>query len=115
MVLSSTAATKTKPTQSLFLYRTTADVTTSAAITIPAASFAGTNGSAVTSLQTIAEDNGYYQMFISGQLQQTALYTVSDSQLVIRATSPSQTIPYSSAITLVTTNFAPSTAVTMNS
>ncbi|AKL96313.1 hypothetical protein CACET_c28680 [Clostridium aceticum] len=81
-------------------------------LTIPATSFFDDAGDPVTSnLVTLADDNGYYLLFVNGALQQSSLFTVSTdgSEVVITQAS---TIPVGAPITLVVNNFAPTSTST---
>jgi hypothetical protein len=101
--------TFTKPAPVEYFYRLNPAQRTSGTLTIPAASFTNSNGSAVTTITRATANNGYYQLFVNGVLQQTAMYTVASTQVVITQTS---LVPTSAPITLAVNNFAPtSTAV----
>lgn len=69
------------------------------------------NGAAViaTGITTIAANNGYYQLFINGALQEESVLTsVSDTSVVITFDA-NTTIEEGKIITLVVSNFAPTT------
>ncbi len=76
-------------------------------LTIPANKFTDDTGNVMTgNLTTVATANGYYLLFINGVLQQSSLYTVSGdgSQVTV---NDAETIPVGAPITLIVTNFAP--------
>ncbi len=76
-------------------------------LTIPANKFTDDTGNVMTgNLTTVATANGYYLLFINGVLQQSSLYTVSGdgSQVTV---NDAETIPVDAPITLIVTNFAP--------
>lgn len=80
---------------------------TGGVLTIPAAKFVDDAGDDVTgNLTTATTNNGYYLLFINGVLQQSSLYTVNTdgSQVTV---NDAETIPVGAPITLIVTNFAP--------
>lgn len=90
-----------------YFYELREDERTDDTVTIPATQFTDGSGNVMTgNLTTAAANNGYYLLFINGVLQQSSLYTVSGdgSQVVI---TDAATIPVGAPITLVVTNFAP--------
>lgn len=109
MKASSTITTFTKPATQQYFYKLATAQRTGGTITIPAGSFTNSAGTAVTTLIKAAVNNGYYQLFVNGVLQETALYTVSSTQVVV---TDAASVPVSAPITLSVNNFAPtSTAV----
>jgi hypothetical protein len=106
LVISATATTDvtTKPDVQRFFYNFDPAHLSGNTLTIPADAFVDDAGDAVTSLTTMATDNGYYLLFINGVLQQETLYTVSDTQVVVNDAS---TLEDGVPIVLVVTNFAP--------
>lgn len=106
---STTITTFTKPATQQYFYKLATAQRTNSTITIPANLFTNSAGGAVTTLIKAAANNGYYQLFVNGVLQETALYTVSSTQVVVTNASA---VAVSSPITLSVNNFAPtSTAV----
>ena len=48
-------------------------------VTIPASEFVDDEGNPVVgNLTTVTTDNGYYNLYVNGALQQTSLYTVEE-------------------------------------
>ncbi len=90
-----------------YFYLLNEDDRTDDILTIPAAKFIDDAGNIMTgNLTTAATNNGYYLLFINGVLQQSSLYTVSvdGSQVTV---NDAETIPVGAPITLIVTNFAP--------
>lgn len=90
-----------------YFYLLNADDRTGGVLTIPAANFMDDAGNAMTgNLTTATTENGYYLLFINGVLQQSSLYTVNTdgSQVTV---NEAETIPVGAPITLIVTNFAP--------
>lgn len=76
-------------------------------LVIPSTAFVDGEGNAVVgNLETVAENNGYYSLFINGVEQQTSLYEVEEdgSQITI---DDATTILTGSPIILIVTNFDP--------
>ncbi len=76
-------------------------------LVIPSTAFVDGEGNAVVgNLETVAENNGYYSLFINGVEQQTSLYEVEEdgSQFTI---DDATTILTGSPIILIVTNFDP--------
>lgn len=76
-------------------------------LVIPSTAFVDGEGNAVVgNLETVAENNGYYSLFINGVEQQTSLYEVEEdgSQVTI---DDATTILTGSPIILIVTNFDP--------
>ncbi|HHW66546.1 DUF4183 domain-containing protein [Defluviitalea raffinosedens] len=71
---------------------------------IPATAFVDDTDTPVTTITEAIAGNGYYLLFINGVLQQSDLYTISDTQVVI---TDAASIPDGAVITLVVTNFVP--------
>lgn len=113
LVMSATAQTTAKPTDNEYFYKATALFTTSVSHSIAANKFKGGTGTTVDSLAKAATNNGYYQLFINGQKQESAVFSVASTGLTLNTTSPYQTVLASTPFTLLTVNFAPSTAITV--
>jgi len=108
MSAETTTGTTSNPAVLEYFYKLSSTITST--ITIPAASFTDSTGStAITSLTTATTNDGYYLLFVNGALQQTSLYTVDSTQVVINQDS---SVPASAPITLVVNNFAPSSTST---
>ncbi|PEP89052.1 DUF4183 domain-containing protein [Bacillus toyonensis] len=71
MKLSVSASTSTTidPVDSRFFYVTTAPTTAGNTLTIDAASFFQDDGSAVTTLPSLAANNSYFNVYVNGVLQ----------------------------------------------
>lgn len=112
LVMSATTNTTAEPTAYNYFYTTTSAVDNTR-IFIDNSKFLKDDGNEATALVTKTANNGYYLLFINGELQQTGLYTVAASGVTIEDT-PAFTIPESAPITLTVTNFDPvsSTVVT---
>ena len=108
LVMSATTNTNTVPTVSRFFNSVTGAQTTTE-LFIVKTKFVKDDGNAATAIVTESTDNGYYSLFINGQLQQSALYTVAASGLTIADTA-SMTFRISEPITLTVTNFAPTSS-----
>ncbi|HHV08671.1 MAG TPA: DUF4183 domain-containing protein [Clostridiales bacterium] len=90
-----------------YFYLLNEDDRTGGVLTIPATKFIDDAGDIMTAnLTTATTDNGYYLLFINGVLQQSSLYTVNTdgSQVTV---NDAETIPVGAPITLIVTNFAP--------
>ena len=108
MSAETTTGTTSNPAVLEYFYKLSSTITST--ITIPAASFTDSTGNtAITSLTTATTNDGYYLLFVNGALQQTSLYTVDSTQVVITQDS---SVPASAPITLVVNNFAPSSTST---
>ncbi|MGF7145521.1 hypothetical protein HNQ56_003964 [Anaerotaenia torta] len=95
------------PEISKYFYLLNEDDRTGGVLTIPATKFIDDAGDIMTAnLTTATTDNGYYLLFINGVLQQSSLYTVNTdgSQVTV---NNAETIPVGAPITLIVTNFAP--------
>lgn len=76
----------------------------------PAEKFVDDDNNPVTQLTLANPNNGYYLLVINGMLQQSSVYTVSASELVVAGADEILT---GSPVVLTVTNFAPlSTSVT---
>jgi len=112
LAISATDVVNTYPTVSNYFYKMTAAYSGTAALTISAGKFLNDNNSTVTSF-TEKTSQGYYLLFVNGVLQQTNLYTVASLQLTIN-TGTAISLLISTPITLTTTNFVSSSALTIN-
>ena len=112
LIMSATTNTNAVPTEYRY-FNTVTGAQTTTELFITKSQFVKDDGNAATAIVTQVTDNGYYSLFINGQLQQSALYTVAASGLTI-ADSPAMSFRVSEPITLTVTNFAPtsSTVVT---
>jgi len=112
-VTASQPTTTTVPTDLRYFYTFTADFT-GTTTTLNATDFVNDTGTAVTAFTTAAADNGYYQLYINGQLQQSGVYAVTSASIVLTFDAAS-TIYANTVLSLVVTNFDPNTtAPTIN-
>lgn len=115
LVLSGT--THTVPTVKRYFYKATAGVTVTslAGFTIAKASIWDDDNSKLTGTKVITvktTNDGFYQLFIDGVLQQSSMYTVSANNIELATTTANYTLALSTPITLAVTNFAPTTTIT---
>lgn len=76
-------------------------------LVIPSTAFVDGEGNAVVgNLETVAENNGYYSLFINGVEQQTSLYEVEEDGSKVNI-DDATTILTGSPIILIVTNFDP--------
>lgn len=76
-------------------------------LVIPSTAFVDGEGNAVVgNLETVAENNGYYSLFINGVEQQTSLYEVEEDGSKVTI-DDATTILTGSPIILIVTNFDP--------
>jgi hypothetical protein len=108
--LAMNATTSAVPTVNRYLYACTAAVT-AATLTVTKTQFVDDTGVAPTAITTAIANNGYYLLYVNGELQQSGIYAVTNAKLTITTTG-TFTIPLNGMVALSTTNFAPSTTVT---
>lgn len=89
-----------------YFYELETEDVTAGTLVIPAAKFVNDAGNNVVGNLTVATEDGYYLLFINGVLQQTSLYTVSGDGSQVTVTDAG-TIPVQAPITLIVTNYAP--------
>lgn len=90
-----------------YFYLLNEDERTAGVLTIPATKFIDDAGDIMTgNLTTATTDNGYYLLFINGVLQQSGLYSVETDGSEVTVNN-AETIPVGAPITLVVTNFVP--------
>lgn len=102
-----TTAVTTNPQVSLYFYEVDDDHRVDDTLVIPSTAFVDAQGNDVVgNLETVAENNGYYSLFINGVQQQTSLYEVEEdgSQVTIEDATGILT---ESPIILIVTNFVP--------
>lgn len=93
----------TEPDVKRYFYNFNTDDVDEGVLTIPAGSFVDDQDNPVGTITEITPGNGFYLLFINGVLQQSDLYTVSSTEVVVQDAS---TIEPGSPIVLVVTNFA---------
>jgi len=111
LVMSATTSTTAVPTVYRYFYSASAAINATS-LFIDNSKFFKDDGNEATAIVTQTADNGFYLLFINGELQQSALYTVAASGVTI-ADTPAFTIPESAPITLAVTNFAPDSTTTV--
>lgn len=107
------AATTAAETNNNYFYKKNAKITvsTAAGFSIKKSIWLKGNGSAVGSGAFATAANGYYNLFINGVLQQSALFNVSASRVLLNKISVKYTIAASSPLTLAVKGFTPSPLV----
>lgn len=113
LVMSATTTTDTVPTVNRYFYPASASINTTS-FKILHSKFFKDNGLSATALVTATPSNGYYLLFVNGELQQSGIYTVTATAVTIAATA-AITIPASGVVSLDVTNFAPSSTTTVTS
>lgn len=83
-------------------------------LTIEAADFVDDDGDQVVAITEADANNGYYQLFINGVLQQMDFYNATTNNVTIPSITDSTSIPENAPIILVVTNFAPESDITVN-
>lgn len=113
LVMSASTTTNAVPTVYRYFYPASAAINTTS-FYISTTKFFKDNGLAATAIVTRTSNNGYYLLFVNGEMQQSGIYTVgaAGSGLTIAATA-AITIPASGVVTLTTTNFAPTSNTTV--
>lgn len=96
-------------------YNAVQDKVSNNRLMILASRFLNDNGSIVPSngIATRHLSNGYYMLFVNGALQQSNLYTVYKSQLLVL--SGAAGLPANSPISLVVNNFTPNLDISITS
>jgi hypothetical protein len=113
LVMSATTTTTAEPTVLRYFYPATAAIS-STSFVILASKFLKDNGNLATAIVTRTANNGYYMLYVNGQLQQSGIYTVTAANVTIAATA-AITIPISGIVSLAVTNFAPISTTTATS
>lgn len=99
-----TTTVSTRPVVERYFYKFDSQHLEDGVLTIPANAFVDDQGDPVSSITLITANNGYYNLFINGVLQQEGLYTVSETQVVIQDAAD---IKKDTPIILIVTNFDP--------
>lgn len=120
MKLLVTAATTTdaNPTDSRFFYTTTAPTAAGATLTIDAASFLQDDGTSVTSLPSLANNNSYFNVYINGVLQMNDISTYTPGatgvgSLAIDVPAGGSGIPTGTPVVLELVSYSPSSTTTV--
>lgn len=114
LVMSASApTTTTTPATAKYFYKLTTAFTAASgtpSLSITATTMTDDTGAAVTTSITRATSNGYYQLFINGVLQQSAIFTVSADGSTLTITPPTgSTIGVGNVVVLTVTNFTSDT------
>jgi hypothetical protein len=114
LVLSGT--THTVPTVKRYFYKATKNlaITSLAGFTIKKTTIWDDTNAKIPTASFIAQaktNDGYYMLFIDGVLQQSSMYTVTSANIQLRTTTSNYTLSQSAPITLIVTNFSPTTAI----
>ncbi|WP_129731636.1 DUF4183 domain-containing protein [Ectobacillus funiculus] len=118
LLVTASTTTDTVPTDSRFFHTTTAPTAAGATLTIDAASFLQDDGTAVTSLPSLAANNNYFNVYINGVLQMNGISTYTPGatgvgSLAIAVPAGGSGIPTSTPIVLELVSFAPSSTTTV--
>ena len=113
LVLTGTTTTNAVPTVNRYFYPASAAINTTS-FKILATKFFKDNGANAASIVTAVANNGYYLLYVNGELQQSGIYSVTNTAVTI-ATTAAFTIPASGVVSLAVTNFAPSSTTTITS
>lgn len=110
--------TTTDPDDSRFFYVTTAPTTAGNTLTIDAASFFQDDGTAVTTLPTLATNNSYFNVYINGVLQMEGISTYTPGatgvgELEIAVPVGAGTILTSTPVVLEIVQFTPTSNTTV--
>jgi len=89
-----------------YFYEFDADDVEDSVLTIEAADFIDDEGNALTTIETVTEEEGYYLLFINGVLQQSELYEVETDGSEITVDDVDTILP-GTPIILVVTKFEP--------
>lgn len=89
-----------------YFYEFSLDDVEEGVLTIEAADFVDDEGNALTVIETVTEDEGYYLLFINGVLQQSELYEVETDGSEITVDDVDTILP-GTPIILVVTKFEP--------
>lgn len=112
LVGSATTNTTTVPTVNRYFHSASAGINDTKVFFDNSDFFQDDGTAAASALVTKTTDNGFYQLFVNGEMQQSGFYTVAASGVTLEAT-PAFIIPESAPITLAVTNFAPISSTVM--
>lgn len=118
LFVSASTSTNAVPTNTRFFYTTTAQTAAGSTLTIDAANFLQDDGTAVTTLPTLATNNSYYNVYINGVLQMSGISTYTPGStgvgsLAINVPAGGDPIPIATPIVLEIVQFAPSSTTTV--
>lgn len=118
LFVSASTTTDAVPTDTRFFYVTTAETAAGSTLTIDAADFFQDDGTAATTLPTLAANNSYYNVYINGVLQMDDISTYTPGgtgvgSLAINVPAGGDPIPAGTPIVLEIVQFAPSSTTTV--
>ncbi|HEF1857410.1 DUF4183 domain-containing protein [Bacillus thuringiensis] len=110
--------TTTDPDDSRFFYVTTAPTTAGNTLTIDAASFFQDDGTAVTTLPTLATNNSYFNVYVNGVLQMEGISTYTPGTtgvgfLAIAVPVGADTVLTDTPVVLEIVQFTPTSTTTV--
>jgi len=110
--------TTTDPDDSRFFYVTTAPTTAGNTLTIDAASFFQDDGTAVTTLPTLATNNSYFNVYVNGVLQMEGISTYTPGatgvgSLAIAVPVGADTLLTDTPVVLEIVQFTPTSTTTV--
>lgn len=114
LALTATTSTTTKPTMTNYFKIVSGTGLSGTTINMSAAGFKDNSGGDVSTFTTVISTNGFYQLFINGQLQQKDTYAVSGSKLILTYTE-NVSIYANTPITLCATKFTPASNTSIKS
>lgn len=118
LFVAASTTTNAVPTDTRFFYVTTAETAAGSTLTIDAADFFQDDGTAATTLPTLATDNSYYNIYINGVLQMDDISTYTPGgtgvgSLAIAVPAGGDPIHADTPIVLEIVQFAPSSTTTV--
>jgi hypothetical protein len=119
LFVSASTTTNAVPTDTRFFYVATSITAPGSTLTIDAADFFQDDGSAVTTLPTLATNNSYYNVYINGVLQMNGISTYTPGatgvgSLAIAVPAGGGPILIGTPIVLEIVQFAPSSTTTVS-
>lgn len=118
IVISASTTTTVVPTSTRFFNVTSAETAAGATLSIDAASFFQDDGTAVTTLPTLATNNSYINVYINGVLQMDGISTYTPGatavgSLAIDVPAGGDPILSGTGIVLEVMNYAPASTTTV--
>lgn len=104
--------TTTGPEVSRYFYTFEDQHRSEGTITIPFAEFVDDSGDPVTDIAELAENNGYYQLYVNGVLQQEDIFNVDHTGDEVTIDEAGD-VPVDAPIILIVTNFDPESETTV--
>lgn len=118
LLVTATTTTNVVPTPAKFFYVTTAETAAGTTLTIDAADFFLDDGTAATTLPSLATDNSYFNVYINGVLQMegNSTYTpgaTSVGSLAFAVPAGGDPILQNSPVVLEVINYVPTSNTTV--